>query len=101
MDRAEGQPMPDLGDWGTFKLRIGTRGEWTYAVETSCNPNIDWFWYAADGESICGFNVGCPDMRHGNDPHRFDDQMAQAGLPARAGNARTAAVRFIHLAFGL
>jgi hypothetical protein len=97
-------------DPDTYKVRIGTRDEWTYAVEIAtvrgadpktlrrlsadgreaislcCNPKLDWFWYASDGQMVCGFEVPNPDTRHGDDPHRFDEQIARAACRRRPGN---------------
>ena len=114
----------DVDPEHTFKVRFGVRRGWSYAVEhftargrqeetlkilsagggealaLSHNPNSGYFSYAADGAFLTSFDIVATTLRRGQDPDRFEEEMARAGMPSVPG-ALAAAARFVRLAFGL
>jgi hypothetical protein len=108
------------------KVRMGTHEGWAYAVEhftgrgvdqeTLCRlsanggealvlgytQTISLFKYAANGESVSGFDLTVPHIRWGREPHRFDATMAQAGfLRPGVPDPPTMGARFVQLTFGI
>lgn len=99
-DEAEEQELenPDAG----HIVRAGEHGGWAWAIQlwgarvldegvlgavsagtegvALVNSALPWFAYAADGGEICSFDVGMPWLRHGSDPDRFLQLMAEAGV---------------------
>ncbi|MFD7540219.1 DUF6461 domain-containing protein [Streptomyces sp. NPDC059819] len=109
-------------------LRAGISGGWAYALQmwgavgieesamtaasagTECvvlisTSTIPWFAYMVDGEEICAFDPGLPDIRYGTGSGEMVAAMADAGFavdgkPA-AGSAVEAMLRLAEQQFGL
>lgn len=114
-------------------VRVGRAGEWAFAFDNSSadvyergriarelsagtdlalldsGPNMDYFYYFADGTEVTSFEPLLAHDRGGSDPDRFVPQMREAGLPVdrsrdRAGpqrSPRIAVLEMVTLALGI
>jgi hypothetical protein len=83
-------------------IRVGQAGEWAFAINYSSldleglalelsagtevarfekGPNLDYFYFYADGVEVTSFEPLMAYYRDGTDPDRFITSMSQAGLP--------------------
>jgi len=93
-------------------VRVGRADEWAFAFDNSSvkfselgriarelsagtdlallvsGPNMDYFYYFADGVEVTSFEPLLAHDRDGSDPDRFVPQMRQAGLPVERGRDR-------------
>jgi hypothetical protein len=80
--------------------RLTARGH--EALSLAHTQTVSSFLYAADGSIVTGFDLTVPSIRYGSDPHRFDNEMARAGLVAEgARDIPAASARFLRSAFRL
>ena len=114
-------------------VRVGRADEWAFAFDNSSvkfselgriarelsagtdlallvsGPNMDYFYYFADGVEVTSFEPLLAHDRDGSDPDRFVPQMRQAGLPVeRRGDGagpqrspRVAVLEMLTLALGI
>ena len=108
------------------RVQVGSNSQWGWAIEDftsvgsvpktlgrlssggsevlslTFTPTISTFMCAAGGSLVSGFDLVCPHIRFGPDPHRFDQQMAQAGfLRDIAPDPPSMGALFAQIAFGL
>ncbi|WP_438290878.1 DUF6461 domain-containing protein [Streptomyces sp. HUAS TT7] len=128
MTRADAEAY-ELGDEREGAvLRAGTAGEWAYALQLWGAHGIDagvmaavsagtesvvlvststipWFAHSVNGEEVCAFDPGLPDIRYGTGADRLVPAMARAGFSVGGNPAPLGAVEaMLHLAeqeFGL
>jgi hypothetical protein len=87
--------------FGHLWIRVGQAGEWAFAINCSrslgrpalelsagtevalfeMGPNLDYFYFYADGVEVTSFEQMMAYDRGGTDPDRFIASMRRAGLP--------------------
>ena len=111
-------------------VRVGSTAEWTFAFDNSSldvyelqriarelsagtdlallesGPNMDYFYYFADGTEVTSFEPLLAYDRDGSEPDRFVPQMRQTGLrvdpaPDIVRNPRVALLEMLTLALGI
>lgn len=108
------------------RVQVGSNSQWGWAIEDftamgsapatlgrlssggsealalTLTETVSFFHYAADGSVVSVFDLVVPHIRYGCDPHRLDEQMAQAGfLDGTVPDPPSMGALLAQLAFGL